>query len=129
MSRKPAERPEQEQLSLTLPAPRRRPGRRRAADGASAPARRPELAAPEQRTPTSRRAAGAPRRGAGAGAAADLRRQRAAAAVRLTLESRFTDVRVEGEVSGLKRSGNGHIYFCLKDAEASLDCVLFSREA
>jgi len=50
-------------------------------------------------------------------------------AVRLTLESRFTDVRVEGEVSGLKRSGNGHIYFALKDEEASLDCVLFSREA
>jgi len=50
-------------------------------------------------------------------------------AARLTLESRFTDVRVEGEVSGMRRSGNGHIYFALKDAEASLDCVLFSREA
>jgi exodeoxyribonuclease VII large subunit len=50
-------------------------------------------------------------------------------AARLTLESRFTDVRVEGEVSGLRRSGNGHLYFALKDAEASLDCVLFSREA
>jgi exodeoxyribonuclease VII large subunit len=50
-------------------------------------------------------------------------------AVRLTLESRFTEVRVEGEVSGLKRSGNGHMYFSLKDAEATLDCVLFSREA
>jgi exodeoxyribonuclease VII large subunit len=50
-------------------------------------------------------------------------------AARLTLESRFADVRVEGEISGLKRSGNGHVYFCLKDAEAQLDCVLFSREA
>jgi exodeoxyribonuclease VII large subunit len=50
-------------------------------------------------------------------------------AARLTLESRFADVRVEGEISGLKRSGPGHIYFCLKDAEAQLDCVLFSREA
>jgi exodeoxyribonuclease VII large subunit len=50
-------------------------------------------------------------------------------AVRLTLESRFADVRVEGEISGLKRSGPGHLYFCLKDAEAQLDCVLFSREA
>ena len=49
--------------------------------------------------------------------------------MRLTLESRFADVRVEGEVSGLKRSGNGHIYFSLKDAEAPLDCVMFSREA
>ena len=50
-------------------------------------------------------------------------------AARLTLESRFTDVRVEGEISGLKRSGPGHLYFSLKDDEASLDCVLFSREA
>jgi exodeoxyribonuclease VII large subunit len=32
-------------------------------------------------------------------------------------------------VSGMKRSGNGHIYFTLKDAEGQLDCVLFSREA
>jgi exodeoxyribonuclease VII large subunit len=50
-------------------------------------------------------------------------------AARITLESRFADVRVEGEVSGLKRSGPGHLYFCLKDEEAQLDCVLFSREA
>ncbi|HVV48439.1 MAG TPA: exodeoxyribonuclease VII large subunit, partial [Polyangia bacterium] len=50
-------------------------------------------------------------------------------AARLTLESRFAEVRVEGEISGLKRSGPGHLYFALKDDEASLDCVLFSREA
>jgi exodeoxyribonuclease VII large subunit len=50
-------------------------------------------------------------------------------AARLTLESRFADVRVEGEISGLKRSGQGHLYFCLKDGEGSIDCVMFSREA
>ena len=50
-------------------------------------------------------------------------------AARVALESRFTDVRVEGEVSGLKRSGGGHIYFCLKDAQGQLDCVLYAREA
>jgi exodeoxyribonuclease VII large subunit len=50
-------------------------------------------------------------------------------AARLTMEARFADVKVEGEVSGLKRSGNGHLYFCLKDAEAQVDCVMFSREA
>ena len=50
-------------------------------------------------------------------------------AARLTLESRFADVRVEGEVSGLKRSAQGHIYFCLKDAQGQLDCVLYAREA
>ena len=48
-------------------------------------------------------------------------------AARLTLESRFADVRVEGEISGLKRSGPGHLYFSLKDDEGSLDCVMFSR--
>ncbi|HVZ87993.1 MAG TPA: exodeoxyribonuclease VII large subunit, partial [Polyangia bacterium] len=50
-------------------------------------------------------------------------------AARVTLESRFADVRVEGEISGLKRSGPGHLYFSLKDDEGALDCVLFSREA
>jgi exodeoxyribonuclease VII large subunit len=50
-------------------------------------------------------------------------------AARSVLESRFTDVRVEGEVSGLKKSGGGHVYFCLKDGEGQLDCVIYSREA
>ena len=50
-------------------------------------------------------------------------------AARLMLEARFADVRVEGEISGLKRSGSGHLYFCLKDNEAQIDCVMFSREA
>jgi exodeoxyribonuclease VII large subunit len=50
-------------------------------------------------------------------------------AARLTLESRFTDVRVEGEISGLKRSGNGHLYFALKDDGGLLDCVVYAREA
>ena len=50
-------------------------------------------------------------------------------AARLTLESRFTDVRVEGEISGLRRTGAGHLYFTLKDESAALDCVLFAREA
>jgi exodeoxyribonuclease VII large subunit len=38
-------------------------------------------------------------------------------------------VRVEGEISGLKRSSQGHLYFCLKDAQGQLDCVLYAREA
>jgi exodeoxyribonuclease VII large subunit len=48
---------------------------------------------------------------------------------RVMLEARFAEVRVDGEISGLKRSGNGHLYFCLKDREAQIDCVMFSREA
>jgi exodeoxyribonuclease VII large subunit len=50
-------------------------------------------------------------------------------AARLTLEGRFGEVRVEGEVSGFKRSGPGHLYFCLKDDQAALDCVMYAREA
>jgi exodeoxyribonuclease VII large subunit len=50
-------------------------------------------------------------------------------AARLTLEGRFGEVRVEGEVSGFKRSGPGHLYFCLKDNQAALDCVMYAREA
>lgn len=48
---------------------------------------------------------------------------------RMTMEARFGDVRVEGEVSGSKRSANGHCYFTLKDSEAQLDCVMYAREA
>jgi exodeoxyribonuclease VII large subunit len=50
-------------------------------------------------------------------------------AARLTMEARFADVRVEGEISGFKRSGQSHLYFSLKDGEGSIDCVMFSREA
>jgi exodeoxyribonuclease VII large subunit len=50
-------------------------------------------------------------------------------ATKLTLESRFANVRVEGEISGLKRSGSGHVYFSLKDATGLLDCAMYAREA
>ena len=36
---------------------------------------------------------------------------------------------VEGEVSGLRRPGSGHLYFSLKDSEASLRAVLFRHQA
>ncbi len=49
-------------------------------------------------------------------------------AARQTLEARFGDVRVEGEVSGCKRSASGHIYFTLKDTDAQLDCVMYARD-
>jgi exodeoxyribonuclease VII large subunit len=49
-------------------------------------------------------------------------------AARLTMESRFTDVRVEGEISGARPSGPGHLYFSLKEPQAQIDCVMFSRE-
>ena len=34
------------------------------------------------------------------------------------------DVTVTGEISNLSRPASGHIYFTLKDANASLKCIL-----
>jgi exodeoxyribonuclease VII large subunit len=45
------------------------------------------------------------------------------------LGGRFLDVRVRGEVSNLKASGAGHLYFTLKDGDACLAAVLFRNEA
>src|SRR3569833_2773952 len=50
-------------------------------------------------------------------------------AARMALESRFADVRGEGEISGFKRAGPGHFYFCLYERVASIVCVMYSREA
>src|SRR3546814_2610296 len=50
-------------------------------------------------------------------------------AVKRTLESAFERVRVRGEISGLKRAGSGHVYLCLKDADAVLDAVCWRGTA
>jgi exodeoxyribonuclease VII large subunit len=115
MSRKPAETTDP-QLSFLLGTPRPPAPPPQAAEPPppEAPAARPPVPANEAAP------AAAPR----IYRVAELLR-----AARMTLESRFADVRVEGEISGLKRSGPGHLYFCLKDEDAQLDCVLFSREA
>ncbi len=39
------------------------------------------------------------------------------------------DLLIEGEVSNLRMPGSGHIYFTLKDRNASVRCVAFRREA
>ncbi|MFH1033621.1 MAG: exodeoxyribonuclease VII large subunit [Pseudomonadota bacterium] len=44
-------------------------------------------------------------------------------------EERFDFVWVEGEVTGLRRPGSGHVYFALKDQEAQLRAVLFRHQA
>lgn len=44
-------------------------------------------------------------------------------------ETHFDFVWVEGEVSGLRRPGSGHVYFALKDEQAILRAVLFRPQA
>jgi exodeoxyribonuclease VII large subunit len=46
-------------------------------------------------------------------------------AVKRTVEGAFALVRVRGEVSQLKRHSSGHVYLCLKDAEAVIDGVVW----
>ncbi len=45
------------------------------------------------------------------------------------LEGAFSEVWVEGEVSNCRPSGAGHVYFSLKDQNAILSSVMFSRQA
>jgi exodeoxyribonuclease VII large subunit len=47
------------------------------------------------------------------------------AAIHHLLSHTFEDVRVAGEISGWKVWTSGHAYFTLKDAGASLKCVMF----
>ncbi len=43
-----------------------------------------------------------------------------------SLEAGFSNIVVEGEISGWRRYPSGHCYFTLKDEEAQLQCVMFS---
>src|SRR5687768_14701882 len=45
--------------------------------------------------------------------------------VRITLESRFTSVWVEGEISNFKAHSSGHWYFTIKDEAAQLRAKCF----
>ncbi len=46
-------------------------------------------------------------------------------AIRGTLESRFANVWVQGEISNYKLHPSGHQYFTLKDQRAQIACVIF----
>jgi exodeoxyribonuclease VII large subunit len=52
-----------------------------------------------------------------------------AARIKGVLEGEVGAVWVAGELSGCKRTGPGHLWFCLKDDAAQLDGVMFRREA
>jgi exodeoxyribonuclease VII large subunit len=49
--------------------------------------------------------------------------------VRRHIETGYTDLWVEGEISNLRAAPSGHLYFTLKDGEAQLPIVLFRRQA
>ena len=47
--------------------------------------------------------------------------------IRALLESRFSAVWIEGEISNFKRHSSGHIYFTLKDESAQITAVFFAN--
>lgn len=49
--------------------------------------------------------------------------------IKQLLESNFSDVLVEGELSNVKQSRNGHYYFTVKDTDAQLPCVIWRSTA
>jgi exodeoxyribonuclease VII large subunit len=49
--------------------------------------------------------------------------------IRQHIETAYTDLWVEGEISNCRPAPSGHIYFTLKDGEAQLPVVLFRRQA
>ena len=51
------------------------------------------------------------------------------ALVRELLEENFEHIWVEGEISNLALPSSGHIYFTLKDAGATIRCVMFKSSA
>jgi len=51
------------------------------------------------------------------------------AEVNSLLESGFSGISVEGEVTNASASGRGHLYFTLKDDYANLDCVMWASRA
>ncbi len=45
--------------------------------------------------------------------------------IRATLDEQFQDLRVSGEISGLRVAQSGHAYFTLKEQESQIRCVCF----
>lgn len=50
-------------------------------------------------------------------------------ALKNAVEPRFRDVWVAGEIANLRRQASGHVYFSLKDAEATIGAVLWASQA
>lgn len=49
--------------------------------------------------------------------------------IKFSLETQFSGLWVEGEISNFKRHTSGHLYFSLKDSQAALRCVMWRGTA
>ncbi len=49
--------------------------------------------------------------------------------IKLSLENEYSSLWVEGEISNFKRHTSGHLYFSIKDTNASLRCVMWRGTA
>ncbi len=49
--------------------------------------------------------------------------------IKETLESRFPEVWVQGEISNFKLQSSGHLYFSLKDAHSQISAAMFRQSA
>lgn len=50
-------------------------------------------------------------------------------AIKLSLESTFPSIHLQGEISNFKLQTSGHLYFSLKDAQAQIAAVMFKADA
>lgn len=50
-------------------------------------------------------------------------------AIKDLLEGTFTNITIEGEISGYRPNSNGHLYFTLKDENAQISAVMFRGKA
>lgn len=50
-------------------------------------------------------------------------------AIRITLESSFPNILLQGEISNFKLQSSGHLYFSLKDAQSQIGAVMFRADA
>lgn len=47
------------------------------------------------------------------------------ASIRATLDEQYADIRVAGEISGLRMAASGHCYFTLKERDSQIRCACF----
>ncbi|MGD9555220.1 MAG: exodeoxyribonuclease VII large subunit, partial [Arcobacteraceae bacterium] len=49
--------------------------------------------------------------------------------IKALLETTFSSVYVQGEISNLTYHSSGHIYFSIKDESSTISCVMFKGNA